>query len=241
MFQSLLGILTGDPGSPHLWHLFMADFVIHWHPDDICLNGTPTNQLAHADNILTTSTGSSGFQCHLNNSQRWSDDNGCETSVPKCIYQIHGPRQKPSENRVFRLNGEMISRVEKACYLSVWIQTGMKFIWREQYQVKAKKARRAANVIRGLNRFVGNLTAWDAHTLYMARVDPYLIAGGEICLDVHAKSLKLLEDVQCMFLRRMLGVRTRSMCAVLFSDTGIWPIKYRRVYLALKYLCYLLA
>ncbi|KAJ7712476.1 hypothetical protein B0H14DRAFT_2294125, partial [Mycena olivaceomarginata] len=41
-------------------------------------------------------------------------------------------------------------------------------------------------------------------------------------------------------LRRMLGVGRRSMRAVLFSETGIWPIKYHRVYLALKYLCYLL-
>ncbi|KAJ7181568.1 hypothetical protein C8R43DRAFT_869325 [Mycena crocata] len=38
----------------------------------------------------------------------------------------------------------------------------------------------------------------------------------------------------------MLGLGRRSMRAVLFSETGIWPIKYRRVYLALKYLCYLL-
>ncbi|KAJ7181841.1 hypothetical protein C8R46DRAFT_808951, partial [Mycena filopes] len=40
------------------------------------------------------------------------------------------------------------------------------------------------------------------------------------------------------FLRRMLGVGSRSMKAVLFSETGIWPIQYRRVYLALKNLCY---
>ncbi|KAJ7031841.1 hypothetical protein C8F04DRAFT_894205, partial [Mycena alexandri] len=88
---------------------------------------------------------------------------------------------------------------------------------------------------------VGDLTAWDMRTLYMARVDPYLIAGCEICLNVNAKSLKLLEDAQCMFLCRMLGVGARSMRAVLFSETGIWPIKYRRVYLALKYLRYLLS
>ncbi|KAJ7708472.1 hypothetical protein B0H14DRAFT_2415356 [Mycena olivaceomarginata] len=38
----------------------------------------------------------------------------------------------------------------------------------------------------------------------------------------------------------MLGVGSRSLRVVLFSETGIWPIKYRRVYLALKNLCYLL-
>ncbi|KAJ7183924.1 hypothetical protein C8R46DRAFT_826841, partial [Mycena filopes] len=219
---------------PHLWNLFMADLLVQLHPSDIVLNGVPTNQLAHADDILTASTRPPGFQCHLNDCQCWSDDNGCETSIPKCIYQVFGPRQKPAEYPVFHLHGKAITRVEKACYLGLWIQTGTKFIWREQYKVKAKKARRAANVILGLNRFVGHLTAWDTRTLYMARVDPYLIAGCEICIDVDGKGLKLLEAVQHMFLRRMLGVGARSMLVVLFSETGIWPIKYRRVYLALK-------
>lgn len=39
---------------------------------------------------------------------------------------------------------------------------------------------------------------------------------------------------------RSTGVGSRSLRAVLFSETGIWPIKYRRVYLALTNLCYLL-
>jgi hypothetical protein len=111
-------------------------------------------------------------------------------------------------------------------------------MWREQYKVKAKKASKVANVILGLDRFVGTLPAWDLRTLYMARVDPYLTAGCEVCLDVEEKSLKLLEKVQLKFLRRMLGVGSRAMKAILFSETGIWPIRYRRVYLALKNLCY---
>ncbi|KAJ7103073.1 hypothetical protein B0H15DRAFT_974713, partial [Mycena belliarum] len=161
-------------------------------------------------------------------------------SIPKCLYQIFGPRQAPAGYPSFRINGKPIKHVEKACYLGIWLQTGTRNIWKEQYAVKAKKARRAANVIRGLDRFVGNLTAWDMRTLYMARVDPYLTAGCDVCLDVNFKSLKLLESVQCMFLRRMLGLGSRSTRAVLFSETGIWPIKYRRTYLALKNLGYIL-
>jgi hypothetical protein len=116
----------------------------------------------------------------------------------------------------------------------------IKFIWTEQYKVKAQKAATVANVLLGLDRFVGSLPAWDARTLYMARVDPYLTAGCDVCLDIDLKSLARLDRVQVKFLRRMLGVGRRSMKAVLFSETGIWPIKYRRVHLALKYLCYLL-
>ncbi|KAJ7049796.1 hypothetical protein C8F01DRAFT_963263, partial [Mycena amicta] len=87
---------------------------------------------------------------------------------------------------------------------------------------------------------VGEMDAWDLRTLYMARVDPYLIAGCEICLDVHLPCLALLEREQLRFLRRMLGLGARSMRVVLFSETGIWPIRYRRVYLALSNLCHLI-
>jgi hypothetical protein len=55
----------------------------------------------------------------------------------------------------------------------------------------------------------------------MARVDPYMTAGYEVCLDIEKKSLKLLEKVQLRFLRRMLGVGSRSMKVILFSETGI--------------------
>ncbi|KAJ6598712.1 hypothetical protein B0H10DRAFT_1825934 [Mycena sp. CBHHK59/15] len=109
-----------------------------------------------------------------------------------------------------------------------------------QGHVPSKSVASIGPFLRHLNRFVGNLTAWDARTLYMARVDPYVIAGCEVCLDVDAKSLKLHESVQCMFRRRLLGVGVRSMRAVLFSETGIWSIRYRCIYLALKNLCYLL-
>lgn len=218
-FRSLLGILTGDPGSPHLWNLFMSDFILAHHPEDIELNGVPIPNVEHADDILTASSGTSGFQIHLNGSQSWADDNGCETSIPKCLYQIFGPHQKTYP--VFHLGGKYIEQVQKACYLGIWFETGTKFIWREQYKVKAKKATTAANVILGLDRFVGVLPTWDMRTLYMARVDPYLIAGCEVCLDVQPKSLKLLEKVQHKFLRRMLGVGSRCLKAVLFSETGI--------------------
>ncbi|KAJ7451708.1 hypothetical protein B0H11DRAFT_1689775, partial [Mycena galericulata] len=87
---------------------------------------------------------------------------------------------------------------------------------------------------------VGELPAWDARTLYIVRVDPYLTAGCDVCLDMDTKSLASLERVRVKFLRRMLGLGRRSLRAVLFSETGIWPIKYCCLYLALKYLCYLL-
>jgi hypothetical protein len=51
-FRSLLGILTGDPGSPHLWNLLMSDFILAHHPEDIRLNGVPINRTEHADDVI---------------------------------------------------------------------------------------------------------------------------------------------------------------------------------------------
>ena len=37
--NSFIGILIGYPAPPHLWNLFMADFVLKRDPDDIILAG----------------------------------------------------------------------------------------------------------------------------------------------------------------------------------------------------------
>ncbi|KAJ7723253.1 hypothetical protein B0H16DRAFT_1334262 [Mycena metata] len=214
----------------------MSDFILAWHPEDIELNGVPITNVEHADDILSASGAPSGLQSHLNDSQCWCNNNGCITSIPKCLCQMYGPG--PKILPTFHLGGHALSYARRACYLGVWFEMGTKSIWREQYKVKARKARTIANIILGLDRFVGTLPAWDARTLYMARVDPYLTAGCDVILDIDLKGLKMLEKVQLMFLRRMLGLGARSMRAILFSETGIWPIKYRRVYLALKALCY---
>ncbi|KAJ6512435.1 hypothetical protein C8R45DRAFT_920271 [Mycena sanguinolenta] len=172
---------------------------------DIELNGIPIPNIEHADDILTASEAPPGFQSHLNGAQSWANNNGCETtSIAKCLYQIFGPRQKHYPS--FNLGGNTIKQVQKACYLGIWLETGAKFIWREHYKVKAKKATTVANVILSLDRFVGHLPAWDARTLYMARVDPYLTSGCDVCLDVDLKSLKLLEKVQLSFLRLYVPV-----------------------------------
>ena len=79
-------------------------------------------------------------------------------------------------------------------------------------------------------------------TLYMARVDPHLTAACEVALalDIEPNRVAPLEAVQLTFLRRILGLNPRCVRVVLFSETGLWPLRYRRAQLALRYLKYLL-
>ena len=50
-----------------------------------------------------------------------------------------------------------------------------------------------------------------------------------------------LLDTLHAFIRRMLGLSDRSMLVVLFTETGLMPLQYRRIILALSYLQHLLS
>ncbi|KAK0490071.1 hypothetical protein EDD18DRAFT_1186731, partial [Armillaria luteobubalina] len=68
----------------------------------------------------------------------------------------------------------------------------------------------------------------------MAWIDPHLMLACDVSIDVDPTLLTLLERVQKLFLRRLL-------VAPLFSETGMWPIRYRRIMLALRYWQYALS
>jgi hypothetical protein len=91
-----------------------------------------------------------------------------------------------------------------------------------------------------LDDFIGILAPTEGKMLYMARVDPILTFAAEVVLDIDESSVSKLTDVQHLFIRRLLKVGSRSVLATLFSETGILPLKFRRVNLAIAYLIYLL-
>ncbi|KAJ7911527.1 hypothetical protein B0H13DRAFT_1614472, partial [Mycena leptocephala] len=87
---------------------------------------------------------------------------------------------------------------------------------------------------------IGSLPAKEGLQLYMARIDCYLISAAEISIDIDAHLVEEFLDVQHLFLRRLLGINSRAMLAVLFTETGLMPIRIRRLLLALSRLRYML-
>ncbi|KAJ7067786.1 MA3 domain-containing protein [Mycena amicta] len=59
-------------------------------------------------------------------------------------------------------------------------------------------------------------------------------------LDVDPRSFDQLEDINLAVLRRILGVGHRSGIPQLYSELGVYPLRVRRLELALSYLRYLL-
>ncbi|KAJ3872264.1 hypothetical protein F5051DRAFT_382491 [Lentinula edodes] len=125
-------------------------------------------------------------------------------------------------------------------YMGIWHQTAGVDMYQQQYKESAKKAKKTAGAVLHAKVFVGeNIPIWDLWLLYMGRVDPYLKNGAEVIVDIYNVRRKQLESVQHYFIRRMLGLNDKSMVALLFSETGLWPIRYRRTILFLKNLKYL--
>jgi len=59
-----------------------------------------------------------------------------------------------------------------------------------------------------------------------------------VAIDSVEADIAPLEEVQLYFLRRLLRVNDHSMRAFLFTETGVMPIRHRRMVLALRALKY---
>ncbi|KAJ7921775.1 hypothetical protein B0H13DRAFT_1604222, partial [Mycena leptocephala] len=236
-FFSFLGVLTGDSGSPQFWNLLLASFKLYPLPGDITVNGKAISKLEHADDLMVLSTTGHGFQAKLNGTSTHMGDIGCEIQTMKCLWGAVGI--KPSTPQEFYLDGKLLEEASMFQYVGVWHDLKAKDMYMEHHRIYLEKAERMANACLAVNRMVGGMSVWDARTLYMARVDPYLTSAADISPDVVKVRRTEREAVQNHYLRRMLGLTERSVIAVLFSETGLEPISYRRALLLLRNLRHL--
>lgn len=64
-FQSIIGILTGDSGSPNFWNIFLSDFSPPLHASDIIFRNVPMANLEQADDMVLFSPSFAGLQMKL--------------------------------------------------------------------------------------------------------------------------------------------------------------------------------
>lgn len=237
-FRALAGILTGDPASPILWDIFLADFHLAPHDDDIFIGDRRISHLELADDIALLSLSAAGMQSKLDQFEDYCATSFLLVNVSKTVAMIHGPLPNPLPTLL--LYGEALAWSAEAAYVGMTFQSTARYIFARNYALKAATARNVASVTFSVEGYMGRLPALAASKLYRARVDPHLTAGCEVAIDICATSLDALERVQHKFLRRALGLGSHTQLAPLFTETGIWPIRYRRLNLALRYLQYVL-
>ncbi|KAF8180522.1 hypothetical protein K438DRAFT_1460333, partial [Mycena galopus ATCC 62051] len=244
MFRALIGVLIGDTSSPILWTLYLSDFkLLSDATADILLAGIFITNLEQADDVILTSLTADGAQRKMNALWKWCSVNFMVINAIKSLLMIYGsiPRLLP----IFHFGTEAVAIVKLTKYVGFNLNSTKRNIFEDQYEKKASKARAIANTLLGLESMVGILPPWEARKMYMALMVPYVperfCFADEVSLDVNPVLLKPLEDVQIEFLRCVLGINKRSMIAPLFTETGLVPLRFRRVILALTHLKYLLA
>ncbi|KAI0325398.1 hypothetical protein GY45DRAFT_1348903 [Cubamyces sp. BRFM 1775] len=238
LFQALMGILIGDPASPMLWLLFISDFDLDDHVDDVFLAGRRVSHLEQADDMALMSYSATGMQNKLDQFERYCAVTFVHINVPKSAASIHGPL--PTHLPRLVLCGIPLQFAPTATYVGMTLSSTERDIFHVHHETKATKARQAAGAAMSIESYTGHLPPHIALTLYRAHVDPHLTAGCEVALATRSGAIDELEDVQRTFLRRALSVSKRSQTAPLYTETGIWPLAYRRFQLAVRYLIYVL-
>ncbi|KLO05044.1 hypothetical protein SCHPADRAFT_839832 [Schizopora paradoxa] len=237
-FNSLIGILAGDPASPQLWNLYMSDFDPPSHVADITLSGISIANTEQADDMALFSTDALAVQGKMNYVYKWGAKKFLQIHKVKTVGMAY--HLKPSQPLpIITLAGTPLSWVSTYTYVGVTFSNIGKNIFAKHYDEKSRKARCVAGATLGLESYIGVVPPKQGKQLYMARIDPHLTFGCEVVIDVQNSGLKQLQNVQHTYIRRMLRLNPRSMRAILHTETGIMPIAYRRVLLALKYLIYL--
>ncbi|KAJ7162682.1 hypothetical protein C8R43DRAFT_1173449 [Mycena crocata] len=160
-------------------------------------------------------------------------------NADKSWVMVFGPI--PSVVPRFTLNDSRVRYTDTFCYVGMTFQSTTKNIFAAHYDAKASTARGTGYSVLGVESYVGNLPPKEGRLLYMSCIDPHLVSGADVMIDVDDAALAKLEKVQRSFLRRLLGVGQFSMRAPLFTELGLVPLRYRRLIIALRYLKYLVS
>jgi hypothetical protein len=239
-FKLLIGVLMGDIASPILWNIYFADlgnkFVNELY--DIQLNLQYISHVEQADDVALFTTSQPGLQKKVNVFLAWCLVSFMTISAPKSKWIAFGPLEH--NVRSIYVGKDPIELVQEYKYVGLLFSSVHCNIFAEHYSVKASKACNVANATFLVESVMGVLPPAEGKQLWNARIDSQLIFAAEVILDVNATLLKKHEDIQHTFIRRLLGLNSRSMPAFLFTETGITPIAYWQASLALGYLSYLI-
>lgn len=239
LFSSSRGILQGDPLSPLLFVLFLSDLHLPTLPGDISLGSLELNYIAQADDIVAFSAAVRAFQAHLAALDGWGLLNFQSINVDKSYWTPFAAVPMPYPP--FSLNGKPLPLSLEAVYLGALLTSDGPDLLAPHAEAQALKARGISGRIFSLENDIGTVDVKNGLLFYKALTDPYLSYACEVSPDASDALLKPLRLAQHRFLRRLLGVNMFGPVCLLFSETGLWPLFWRRLELCLRYLQFLLS
>ncbi|EJD43068.1 hypothetical protein AURDEDRAFT_30424, partial [Auricularia subglabra TFB-10046 SS5] len=238
-FAADMGILIGDPASPIMWLLYFADVDVPDLLGDIVLAGHSVSHLEQADDIIIFATSPAALQVKLNRFYRWCCEAFLQVNKLKSWWMPLA--SQPLLVPTFRIGGEAVVLREDAVYVGMNLSATTRGVFSTHSAAKAATAYGIASTIFGIiDKRCLQCPPTVSRKLYMALLDPHLTHGADVNPDSYSVAVRSLEKTQVLYLRRMLRVGKRSSLVALFTETGLWPIRYRRADLLVRYVGYLM-
>ncbi|THU82825.1 hypothetical protein K435DRAFT_871922 [Dendrothele bispora CBS 962.96] len=117
-FLAGTGVLIGDPLSPTLWNIIMADFTLPDNPKDaLLIPNVWVSHLEHADDSVLLCKDPVGLQKHLDSAWVWGGDVRLQFHALKSVGMVFGPI--PNNLQPFTLGGASIPFKQSHCYIGV--------------------------------------------------------------------------------------------------------------------------
>ncbi|KAE9403744.1 hypothetical protein BT96DRAFT_1078628 [Gymnopus androsaceus JB14] len=241
--DSSIGILIGDTLSPEFWIIFFGDFDIPVTDDDIRLAGIAISHLEQADDLLLLALSPRGLQYKMDLFYAYCGNNFLIINAIKSLIGYHGPA--PVYLPKFHFNGEDVEIVDVYTYVGMAFRSGpfnaFSSVLQDLFVNKTKKASKVAHAVLHIESMIGALPVQEGKILYMGCVDPHLIYGCEVAIDASKAHMDQVIGVQLAFFRRLLGLSKTSIRVAIYTETGIIPVQFRWLNLALRALAYFLS
>jgi hypothetical protein len=228
------GLRQGCPMSPILFDLFINDILKGCAEDGVSVPGLTEGEkcegLLFADDLVLVAPNVESLKRNMARVERWAEDWEMEFGVAKCGVMCIGGKDDPDlVAGDWRLQGQVVPRVDQYCYLG-WIITEDPGEAGQKVGIKARveKGRKA---LMGQAAFFRSQSIPMYYKLMMLRgvIIPTLTYGGELT-GMCRERVKSLQTVVDLAIKWACGVRltTRAVSMVtLWRELGIPPMAAR--------------
>lgn len=234
------GVLQGDPLSPLLFIIYIAELDTSDRLCDPVLSGIRISDLFLADDIALPSCDPAGFQRKLDSASEQLSEIGLRLNPSKSVWLRLG---KTSKNDYSFFAGvgddrDAMREVQSARYLGFDLVAGSKWDISTYVSRIIGKARAVSTSLFQQRGRLGPVNADFMMRLYHNLVDSYFVYAAEVSFDTSVGQERQLNQILLNHARSAMGLPPNCIRLILLIDNAVLLVSHRRLQLAARYLAY---